>query len=152
MSSEIIVELTLNNKLRKLPIEEDEVKFSRIWTSDGKDEFRLNNKLLIKSEVNNILESCGLSRVNPYNIVPQGKVNKLSMMNEEELYELLQEITGIKQFQMKKIESFKYLEEAGKDKLKIREILEEINIKIEDLQTEKDAFENFEKKENTAKW
>jgi len=44
----------------------------RTWTHDNKDEFKLNTKILIKNEINNIMESCGLSRSNPYNIVHQG--------------------------------------------------------------------------------
>ena len=73
-------------------------------------------------------------------------------MSEEEIYELLQEITGIKQYHQKKEESLKYLNETAKEKEKIKEILDEIKLKIEDIQNEKDSYENYEKKENKAKW
>ena len=73
------------------------------------------------------------------------------MMKEEDLYTLLEEITGIQRFQAKKMESLKMLDELNKDKQKIREILDEIRLKIEDLQSEKETYENYEKKENTAK-
>ena len=55
-----------------MQIEEDEVSLKRTWTHDNKDEYKLNTKVLIKNEINNIMESCGLSRSNPYNIVHQG--------------------------------------------------------------------------------
>lgn len=74
INAEIRVELTLNNEQKRLPIEAKEVHFSRVWTAKG-DEFKMNSKTLLKSEIDNILESCGLSRINPYNIVPQGKPN-----------------------------------------------------------------------------
>lgn len=73
-------------------------------------------------------------------------------MNSEDIYELLQEITGIKQYQQKKEESLKYLNETAKEKEKIKEILDEIKLKIEDIHNEKEAYENYEKKENKAKW
>lgn len=76
----------------------------------------------------------------------------MTNMSEEEIYELLQEITGIKQYYQKKEESLKYLNETSKDKEKIKEILDEIKLKIEDIQNEKESYESYEKKENKAKW
>ena len=76
----------------------------------------------------------------------------MTNMTEEEIYELLQEITGIKQYEIKKEESLKYLGETAKEKEKIKEILDEIHLKIEDISNEKDTYENYEKKENKAKW
>ena len=76
----------------------------------------------------------------------------MTNMTEEEIYELLQEITGIKQYEIKKEESLKYLAETAKEKDKIKEILDEIHLKIEDISNEKDTYENYEKKENKAKW
>lgn len=73
-------------------------------------------------------------------------------MSSEDIYELLQEITGIKQYQIKKEESLKYLNETSNEKTKIKEILDEIKLKIEDISNEKDAYENYERKENQAKW
>lgn len=73
-------------------------------------------------------------------------------MSSEDIYELLQEITGIKQYQTKKEESLKYLNETANEKTKIKEILDEIKLKIEDISNEKDAYENYERKENQAKW
>ncbi len=71
VNAETRVELILNNEQKRLPIEAKEVHFSRSWSAKG-DEFKMNSKTLLKSEIDNILESCGLSRTNPYNIVPQG--------------------------------------------------------------------------------
>jgi len=73
-------------------------------------------------------------------------------MTEEEIYELLQEITGIKQYKLKKEESLKFLSETSREKSKIKDILDEIKLKIEDISNEKDSYENYEKKENKAKW
>ena len=76
----------------------------------------------------------------------------MTNMTEEEIYELLQEITGIKQYEIKKEESLKYLAETAKEKEKIKEILDEIHLKIENISNEKDTYENYEKKENKTKW
>ena len=44
-----------------------------------------------------LLETSGLSRSNPYNIVPQGKVNALTTMSDEQRLEMLREIAGTSQ-------------------------------------------------------
>ena len=40
----------------------------------------------------------------------------------------------------------------GKDKKNIKELLDEVQSKFEDLKLEKDSFQNYEERENTAKW
>jgi structural maintenance of chromosome 3 (chondroitin sulfate proteoglycan 6) len=40
-----------------------------------KDEYSLDKKSVTKAEVNNLLESAGFSKSNPYYIVPQGRVS-----------------------------------------------------------------------------
>lgn len=41
-----------------------------------KDEYSLDRKSASKSEVDQLLESAGFSKVNPYYIVPQGRVSE----------------------------------------------------------------------------
>lgn len=41
-----------------------------------KDEYSLDRKSASKSEVDQLLESAGFSKANPYYIVPQGRVGK----------------------------------------------------------------------------
>lgn len=49
-----------------------------------KDEYSLDKKSVTKAEVNNLLESAGFSKSNPYYIVPQGRVSDL--LNSSQLY------------------------------------------------------------------
>ena len=48
-----------------------------------------------RAQVTALLESCGLSKSNTYNIVPQGKVAKLTTMKESERLDLFKEIGGV---------------------------------------------------------
>lgn len=52
-----------------MPIDNDEISLKRVWSIEGKDLYYLNNKSLSKNELNNLLECCGLSRSNPYNVI-----------------------------------------------------------------------------------
>lgn len=47
-----------------------------------KDEYSLDKKSVTKAEVNNLLESAGFSKSNPYYIVPQGRVSLQSALAE----------------------------------------------------------------------
>ena len=57
-----------------------------------KDEYFIDRKHVNKNEVTSMLETAGLSKSNPYNIVPQGKVNALTTMRDNHRLELLKEI------------------------------------------------------------
>ena len=47
------------------------------------------------------MECAGISRYNPHNIVQQGKINKITNMKEEGVYELLEEVTGVNSYKIK---------------------------------------------------
>lgn len=68
-NEDMIVEVTINNKKRQIPVDSDEVKLRRTWTADNRDEFSLNDKGLTLNQLNNLLDVAGINRSNPYNIV-----------------------------------------------------------------------------------
>ena len=82
------VEVVLDNSDGRLPVDKSEVVLRR---SIGlkKDEYFIDRKHVSKTEVAQLLETSGLSKANPYNIVPQGKVNALTTMKEEGRLELI---------------------------------------------------------------
>lgn len=88
------VEVIFDNSDQRFPVEKEEVSIKRT-IGLKKDEYFLNNQHQSKSEIVNMLESAGLSRSNPYNIVEQGKVQKLISMKDEDMLELFKEIAGI---------------------------------------------------------
>jgi hypothetical protein len=51
--------------------------------------------------------------VNQFIVQFLGKISKIAQMNEKELYNLLQEIIGTNQYEQKKTESIKYLDETS---------------------------------------
>ena len=51
-----------------------------------KDEYFIDRKHVTKQEVTSMLETAGLSRSNPYNIVPQGRVSALTTMKDDAVH------------------------------------------------------------------
>lgn len=54
-----------------------------------------------------MLETAGFSKSNPYYIVEQGKVTKITEMSDKQRLELLKEIAGTNVYEEKKDESLK---------------------------------------------
>ena len=108
----------------------------RIVTPENKSEHRLNDRVITKHELENILSCCGISVGNAYNIIQQGihfdsvyfistpihysmlnsligRITKIAHMSEKELYNLLQEIIGTNQYENKKGESMKTFDQIS---------------------------------------
>ena len=54
-----------------------------------KDEYSLDRKNATRADVMNLLETAGFSRANPYYIVPQGRVTRITNMKDSERLDLL---------------------------------------------------------------
>lgn len=61
----------------------------------------------------NLLETAGFSSSNPYYIVEQGKVSKLTTMKDKERLDLLKEVAGTRVYDERRKESLKIMQETG---------------------------------------
>ena len=62
-------------------------------------------------QVQECLEAAGFSRSNPYNIVVQGKITKMSLMSDMERLTMLKEVGGARLYELKRTEAMKGMEE-----------------------------------------
>jgi structural maintenance of chromosome 3 (chondroitin sulfate proteoglycan 6) len=150
--TEISVELILDNKSRRFPIDKDTINIAKIYhVNDNREEILINQKKLLKADVYNLLESAGFCKQNPYYIIQQGKINTIINMNEYELYEIFSEVTGTKIYEEKKEESMKLLDEAADNREKILKQSKEINNYIKRLESQCQDLSTFEQLENKKK-
>jgi structural maintenance of chromosome 3 (chondroitin sulfate proteoglycan 6) len=150
--TEISVELILDNKSRRFPLDKDTINITKIYhVNDNREEILINQKKLLKADVYNLLESAGFCKQNPYYIIQQGKISHIINMNEYELYEIFSEVTGTKVYEEKKEESMKLLEDASENREKILKQSKEINNYISRLEAQCDDLSTFEKLENKKK-
>ena len=120
------VEIIFDNSDGRLPVESDEVVLRRT-IGQKKDEFFLNRKRVQKSEVISLLESAGLSKVNPYYIVQQEKVSALCEMKDADRLQLLKEIAGTTVYDERRLESIKVLINKSLTKTKTKSQLNMLN-------------------------
>ena len=150
--SQISVELIIDNKSRRFPVDKDTVSITKIYhVNENREEILINQKKLLKSDVYNLLESAGFCKQNPYYIIQQGKINTIINMNEFELFEQFSEVTGTQVYEEKKIESMKLLEESKENRNKIFKQGEEITEYILRLESQCEDLSSFEKFETKKK-
>lgn len=142
------VEIVFDNVDRRMPIDKDEVRVRRT-IGVKKDDYSLEGKNATKTEVFNLLESCGFTKSNPYYIVQQGKISELTLMTDRARLELIKEVSGASVYDERKAESEKILEEMKGRQQKTDEIIEVIAQRISNLEEEqRELFEyqNLERK------
>lgn len=138
------VEIILDNSDSRLPIEKSTVSIKRVL-EDKKDEFFIDGKHVTKGDINNLLESAGFSKSNPYYVVQQGRVASLAGMNEAQCLDLLKEVAGTTVYDDRKLESERLMEDTRRKKEKILDITDRIKEKIDELHGESTELQEYTK-------
>lgn len=129
------VEICFDNSDRRLPLQKDEVRIRRT-IGLKKDDYALDGRLTTRTDVMNLLESAGFSKLNPYYIVPQGKITTLTNARDSERLTLLKEVSGAHVFEAKLKESVKEMALANGKMASIGQLLEKLAERLSDLQIE----------------
>ncbi|KAJ1475030.1 RecF/RecN/SMC N terminal domain-containing protein [Baffinella frigidus] len=85
------VEIVFDNSDHRLDNDKDEVTIKR-QIGLKKDEYFVDQKHVTKQDIANMLETAGFSKSNPYYIVEQGKVTKITEMSDKLRLDLLKEV------------------------------------------------------------
>ena len=88
------------------------VKITKIWKPNLTEECYVNSKTTNKKQYENFIDGLSSSYTNPYNIVQQGKITQITLMDQFQLYKLLEEITGVKKFNKRKEEALNILKKV----------------------------------------
>ncbi len=136
------VSIVFNNEKKTFPLEEKEIKVTRIVNQDGNSIYRINNKKHTRQEILNLL---GHSRINPdgFNIIQQGDIIRFIEMPTVERRKIIEEIAGISVYEDKKEKAVHELENV-EQKLKDAElILHERKVHLDELRKERDHALKF---------
>ncbi|TPX41013.1 hypothetical protein SeMB42_g05778 [Synchytrium endobioticum] len=140
------VEITFDNSDNRFPTGKDDTVLRRT-IGLKKDEYSLDKKSVTKQDVNNLLEAAGFSRSNPYYIVPQGRITTLTNAKDVERLQLLKDVAGTRVYEQRRQESVKIMEETDGKRAKIDELLEYIQERLTELETEKQELVQFQEKD-----
>lgn len=125
------IEIKFENDKLKFPAGKEFVIRKEI--SLKKEEYFLDDKFATKEELNAMFESAGLPIDSKYFIVPQGEIDRLSVMSDDKRYELIKEISGALTYEEDRKKFVEQLKDTEEMKKKIFIFNEKINIKLEKL-------------------
>ena len=140
------VHVHFDNEKKTLPIEEDDVVISRKINKTGVSAYKINGKPVSKQQLVDIFAQI---RITPggHNIIHQGDVSQIVEMNPIERREVIDEISGIAEYEDKKQKADKELGQVA-EKLREAEIILNERMQIlERIRKDKDAATEHKKLE-----
>lgn len=148
------VEITFDNSDGRFPTGNNELVLRRT-IGLKKDEYSLDRKNATRSDVMNLLENAGFSRSNPYYIVPQGRVTRITNMKDSERLDLLKSVAGTQAFTAKKEESQRIMTETNNKMAQIDATFDQINDRLKQLEEEQTDLAQYREQEaekNAIDW
>jgi chromosome segregation protein len=108
------VDMIFDNSDLAIPYPEKEVIISRELRRNGQSVYRLNDKRMSKTEIMEKLKIAGIDGASSRNVIQQGRVAQIVSMSGEERRGVIEDVAGTAQFDEKKVEAEKGLEEASR--------------------------------------
>ncbi|EFP91656.2 Structural maintenance of chromosomes protein 3 [Puccinia graminis f. sp. tritici] len=137
------VEAVFDNSDQRFPTGKSQVIIRRTIGSK-KDEYSLDKKSTPKGEIMSLLESAGFSKSNPYYIVPQGRITHLTNIKDADRLNLLKEVAGTQVYEERRSESVKIMDDTSAKRVKIDELMESIETRLNELEEEKKELKEYD--------
>lgn len=152
-AEEAIVSITFNNEDGGFPLEEKKVTISRAVNQKGEGEYRVNGKRATRSYVLDIFSYVGV-RPDGHNIVMQGDIAHFINMNSVERRGIIEEISGISEFDDKKDKGLRELEKAQENITRVELVISEVKSRLDRLLRDKKDAERYQEidREIKNKW
>jgi chromosome segregation protein len=136
------VSLTLDNSDEELPIEYSDVTISRRLYRSGESEYYINNAQCRLRDVQELFMDTGIGKEG-YSIIGQGKIDAILSGRPEERRSLLEEAAGIVKFKSRKDEAEKKLNSTEQNLVRIGDILQTYEERLEPLKIESEKATAF---------
>ncbi|NJD99780.1 chromosome segregation protein SMC [Thermococcus sp. LS1] len=145
------VAMYFNNEDRGFPIDEDEVVIKRRVYPDGRSTYWLNGKRTSRSDILDVLSAAMISPEG-YNLVLQGDITKFIKMSPTERRMIIDEISGIAEYDAKKEKALKELKQAEENLARVDLLIREVKAQLDKLEKERnDALRYLDLKERVEK-
>lgn len=136
------VALTFDNSDRQLPVEQDQVTISRKLYRSGESEYRINGAAVRLKDINELLMDTGLGR-DGYSLIGQGRIDEIVSVKSSQRREIFEEAAGISKYRYRKEEAEKRLSAAYENLLRLKDILSELEQRVEPLRLQAQKAQAF---------
>ncbi|MEF9983150.1 MAG: chromosome segregation protein SMC [Oscillospiraceae bacterium] len=136
------VMLTIDNDDRAIDIQNDEVAITRKIYRSGESEYKINNSTVRLKDIHELFMDTGLGR-DGYSIIGQGKIAEIISSKSTDRREIFEEAAGIAKYRYHKIEAQKRLTMAEENLNRLKDILVELEERIEPLKKDSEKASKF---------
>ena len=137
------VSLHLDNSDRKIPINESKVIISRRIDRTGRSVYRANKKRVSRTEIVDLLAMADIFPEG-YNIVLQGDITKIIKMTPVERRMLIDELSGVAEYDEKKEKAMKELAQAEENIRATNLVIDEVLSQLRRLERERDEAVRYQ--------
>ncbi len=136
------VHIYFDNSSGVFPVQEEEVKISRIVKPSGSSTYKINDETVTRTQIIDLLSH---AKINPdgYNIILQGDIVRLIEMSSNERRGIIEEISGISIYEDKKAKAARELERVEQQLKEADIVLAERKTYLEELKKERDQALKF---------
>ena len=136
------VTLTIDNKDRKLNFDGDTVAVTRRFYRSGDSEYLINKASVRLKDIHELFMDTGLGR-DGYSMIGQGKIDSIVAAKSEDRREIFEEAAGVSRFRYRKEEAERRLSRAEENLVRLRDILGELEGRVEPLRQQAEKAEQF---------
>ena len=136
------VTLSFDNSDRTLAFDGDEVSITRRYYRSGDSDYMINKASVRLKDIHELFMDTGLGR-DGYSMIGQGKIDSIVASKSEDRREIFEEASGISRYRYRKSEAEKKLQSTEENLVRLRDILKELDDRIEPLRVQSEKAEKF---------
>lgn len=137
-----VVHLTVDNRDRRIEIDSDTVTICRKYYRSGESEYAINGQNVRLKDIYELFLDTGLGR-NGYSMIGQGRIAEIISAKSNERREIFEEASGIARYRYRKNEAERRLQGAEENLIRLRDILQELEKRVEPLKADSKKAEQF---------
>ncbi|MBI5803102.1 chromosome segregation protein SMC [Candidatus Pacearchaeota archaeon] len=149
-SKEASVELVFDNSDRIFSINNNEVSIERIVRKNGQGIYKINGETKTRQDILSLLAQAGIDP-NGFNIILQGEIHSFVRMQSLERRKVLEEVSGISIYEIRKEKSLKELEKTEEKLKEVQTILRERTSYLNNLEYQRQQALKYKKLEGDIK-
>ena len=149
-AKEASVEIVFENSDRTFSIDKNEISIKRIVKRNGQSIYKINNETKTRQEILSLLALAGIDP-NGFNIILQGEIQNFVQMQTEERRKIIEEVSGISIYELRKQKSIKEIEKTEEKVKEALTILRERTAYMNNLEKERQQALRFKKLEKNVK-
>lgn len=136
------VTLKLDNSDKSLNSDKKEVSVTRRYYRSGESEYKLNGETVRLKDIHELFMDTGLGKAG-YSMISQGKINDMVSAKSAERRDMFEEAAGISHYRYRRTDALKRLEQAEENLVRLRDILAELESRVEPLRIQSEKAEKF---------